>query len=329
MSARVKRKLKVILKTAKIPLLILGLLWLVYSATLLPPSLKPSLWWSVLLTSSLKQTNGMTNFLLLGAPGGRQAGADLTDTMIFFSFNQKTAKTVLVSLPRDLWSPTLVAKINTAYHYGGLPLAKATAEEITGQPIHYVIKIDLVGFKEIIDLVGGIETKVERTFDDYQFPLEGKEEDLCDGDKEYKCRYQHVHFDAGDQLLDGEKAMQYIRSRGAEGEEGTDFARSRRQQKLILALKKKIFSPVFFLHPEKVWQLSKILSGTIETDISSESLVSLGRLIVKINYAEIKTLGLEELLMNPPVWQYGQWVLVPQSGDWKDIQEYLKARILE
>ena len=123
--------------------------------------------------------------------------------------------------------------------------------------------------------------------------------------------------------------MLYIRSRNAEGDEGTDFARSQRQQNLILALKKRVLSPEFFLHPQKTLQLVKILEKITETDISEEDYAFIGKLIIKTDFAKIKTLNLEEFLINPPLWQYGQWVLVPRTGDFKEIQELVKGQIPE
>lgn len=314
----------------------IGLIGFISLIGFLPLKHKPFFWWSILLTNPLKQTVGLTNILLLGVPGGTHEGSDLTDTMIFLSVNQKNGKTVLVSLPRDIWSETLQAKINTAYHYGkekkpsgGLILAKSVVEEIVGLPIHYALKIDFAGFKKLIDLLEGVEIEIERGFDDYQFPIEGKENDPCEGDPEYKCRFEHLHFDEGRQILDGERALAYVRSRNAEGEEGTDFARSKRQQKLILALKNRLFSLELLFNPKKIYYFIKTLGKTIETDISQEQLAYFGKMLLKMNSSEIKTLSLDEFLVSPPIWQYGQWVLVPRTYDLKEIQEYLKKQVLE
>ena len=90
-------------------------------------------------TSSLPQHSGRTNFLLLGVGGDGHEGPDLADTIILVSIKPDTGETVLISLPRDLWVPSLRAKINSAYHYGftkegtkgGLLLAKSAVSEIT------------------------------------------------------------------------------------------------------------------------------------------------------------------------------------------------------
>ncbi len=119
---------------------------------------------------NLVYTNGRTNVLLLGIGGEAQDGADLTDTIIFASIDIKTGDTVMVSIPRDIWSDLLKAKINTAYHYGeerrsggGFLLARQAVEEVIGQPIHYVFLLDFNAFVEAIDLLGGVEIQVDRT----------------------------------------------------------------------------------------------------------------------------------------------------------------------
>jgi LCP family protein required for cell wall assembly len=311
----------------------LGLVFLVGLVLYLKPKVRPFYWWSVLFTNPLKKTANLTNVLLLGVSGGDHDGADLTDTMILLSFNHQTSQISLTTIPRDIWMPSLVAKINTAYHYGeekkpggGFILAKAAVEEVTGLAVHYTAKIDFTGFKEFIDLLGGVEVKVERSFDDYKYPIEGRENDPCDGDPQYLCRYQHIHFDAGLQLLNGERALQYVRSRNAEGDEGTDFARSRRQEKLILAIKNKIFSKEFFLRPKESWQTLKSLEKVFQTDISQDEFIYFGKMLAKFDLKNIKTLSLEEFLINPPVGEYEQWVLTPKDGDFTSIYRYLKEQ---
>ena len=82
--------------------------------------------------------------------------------------------------------PDLNQKINTAYAKGedvrkggGLVLAKATVSKVLNQPIGYGFRIDFDGFVKAVDLVGGLDIVVDREFDDYQYPVEEKREDLC------------------------------------------------------------------------------------------------------------------------------------------------------
>ena len=273
---------------------------------------------------SIADQDGRTNFFLLGINGSGAIDTDLTDTMIFVSINSRTGKLVLLSIPRDLWIKEIQAKVNTAYHYGGFDLAKKTALEVLGQKIDYILVLNFDGFEKAIDILGGIEVEVDRSFDDYKYPIEGKEKDLCDGDKEFKCRYEHVHFEAGWQKMDGATALKFVRSRNAEGDEGTDFARSQRQQKLISSFRNELVSPDFYLHLTKVYQLGQVFQASVKTDIERRQYGSFLFLIPKINWKDVKSNSLiEDLLIHPKSHYSKQWVLVPKSNDWKEIQGFV------
>jgi LCP family protein required for cell wall assembly len=290
----------------------------------------------------VRQDNDRTNILLLGVGDASHDGVNLTDTIILVSVNTKTNDVALVSIPRDIWIDSLKDKINSAYAFGeekqkggGLTLSKATVSEILGVPVHYSIRANFTVFKEAIDLVGGITVNVDNTLDDYHYPIEGKENDPCDGDPDYKCRYEHLRFDKGSIQMGGVLALKYVRSRYAEGDEGTDFARSRRQQKVLIALKNKVLSPQILLDPNKIRELIKIFGDNVDTDIKNEEIDDLAKIATRINknldINKIRSFPLDMgdektnrdgLLVSPPTWQYGAWVLIPKEGsnDWKNIQ---------
>lgn len=291
----------------------------------------------------LKSTGGRVNLLLLGAGGETHKGADLTDTIIFFSATLEGNDALMISLPRDIWIPSMRAKLNTAYHYGeekkpggGLVLAKAAVAEILDQPAHYAWLVDFEGFVKAIDLLGGIEIKVERAFDDYKYPISGME--LAEPEE---LRYEHLHFDAGPQTINGERALKYVRSRYAEGEEGTDFARSKRQQNLILALKDKIFSVETVFNPQKAAELVKVVkvfASHIDTDIPEDDYASFLKLALKFKQQNLRSVvlnggaeGEEGHLINPPKSQrYDyQWVLVPRTDDWREVHQWVVSLLEE
>lgn len=280
----------------------------------------------------VNQDSGRINFVLLGISGNDQKPPDLTDTIVFASFNKFSGKTFVLSLPRDIWLDSLKAKINTAYHYGGFSLVKSSIQEILGQPVHYIFVLDFEGFKKIVDFLGGIDIYIERTFDDYRYPIPGKEDDECGGDKEFKCRYEHLHFDAGWEKMNGERALKFVRSRNAEGDEGTDFARNQRQQKFLLALKNKISSSQVLLNPQKVFGLVKILPSLLKTDLKKEEYFSFGLSFLRFDSQKIEMQllngsGPVGFLYHPLKHSSGQWVLIPKSGDWEKIKEFVVQRI--
>lgn len=269
---------------------------------------------------------GRTNFLLLGINGRETSGDDLTDTIIFVSLNAKNGKAVLISVPRDFWVKEIQAKVNTTYHYGGFALAKKTVAEILGQPIDYIFVLDFDGFERAVDILGGVEVEVSRSFDDYKYPLAGREKDLCNGDKEFKCRYEHIRFEAGKQLMDGKTALQFVRSRNAEGEEGTDFARSLRQQKFLEAFRQKLISPQVYLQPKKLYLLSRVFQNSVKMDVSCGQYGDLALLATKINWQmmEAGTLG-DNLLVHPKTHYSRQWVLLPKDGTGEEIHQFVQG----
>lgn len=308
----------------------------------------------------LKKTDGSVNILLLGIGGGKHDGPDLTDTIMYANVNQTKNKVTLVSIPRDLWIPDISEKINTAYAIGnnkqkdgGLILAKAVVSKVINQQIDYAFVIDFAGFVKAVDLVGGLDIIVDRTFDDYEYPVEEKYDDLCNHTLDeatkliatesatvvFPCRYEHIHFDKGLLHMDGEHALKFVRSRNATNEEGTDFARSRRQQKVISAFKDTIFSLQTILNPIKVANLYGVLSDNIHTDIPNSELDDFIKLAQKMKGAKMystvidaqdKTKGKKGLLVNPALTDFdGKWVLIPRLGNGKfsEIENFVSCTL--
>lgn len=344
---RLKRQ---ILSRVLLVRVVLGLAILlgVVAVGVLAKPLIPSLvtvWQSMHFTLPTK--DGRTNFLVLGReglPAGRQgtgssrAGTDLTDTLILVSVHQ-SGDTVLLSIPRDIWVPSLRAKINTAYHYGqqrqpgsgGLVLAKAAVEEVTGQPVHYAVVIDFLAFEKIIDLMGGVDIDVERAFADHKFPIAGKENNECDKDPQFLCRYETVQFSAGWQHMDGQTALKYVRSRQAEGDEGTDFARSRRQEKLLVAIRSKLLSRPIVTNPRLLWALFQQASQSVVTDITSQTYPAIARLGLRAIKYPVRSGALVEpdWVYHPPVSaaQDWQWILLPAADLMAHIKNLLAVEI--
>lgn len=291
----------------------------------------------------------IVNILGLGVAGAGHPGANLTDTIILAHINIKSSTVTLVSIPRDLWIEELENKINVAYQDGGLSHAKTTVSQILGQPIHYALKIDFSGFVKAVDILGGLDISIEQGFDDYNYPISLGENDTCGKSEEelkkieasvsasqklipfseiFPCRVEHIQFTQGTEHMDGATALKFARSRQAEGSEGTDFARSKRQQKVILAFRDKLLSPGVLLNPFKLVQLTQALGKSIDTDIKTSEYDDFVSLAQKIQGAKVKNIVLDDnLFINPPVSQYGAWVLIPQTGDFKEIQEYISCQL--
>lgn len=287
--------------------------------------------------SRIKSQDGRVNILILGKGGTGHAGADLTDTMILASVSLKNRSANLISIPRDIWIPEIRAKINSAYYWGkqkpefggGLPFAKKNVETIVGVPVNYALVLDFSSFKEIVDALGGVKIDVNNSFTDSLYPIEGREENLCNGDKEFKCRYETIHFEKGINYMDGTKALKYVRSRNGDNNENTDIAREARQQKVISAIKNKILSKGTILNPFKLYKVWKVVRSSVETDIDFSSMIFLGREILSIDGNIQSFIVPDGLLVNPPESQrYDyQYVFIPKTGSWTEFQSWVKDLI--
>lgn len=310
---------------------------------------------------TLKKTDNRINLLFLGIGGGKHEGPFLTDTIMYISIDTKEKRLTLVSLPRDLWIPDLDAKINTAYAYGeskqqggGLTLAKAVVEKILNQRVDYILRIDFNGFVRAIDTIGGIDVNVERSFQDFQYPISGKETDTCgyvglEFDKRatdsailqaFPCRFQHISFKKGKQHMNGERALRFVRSRHGTGNEGTDFARARRQERVIEAFKNKIFSLGTLLNPQRVIGLYDVVKDSIDTDIQQneyDDFIRLARVMEKANTNSVVFYytdpGEREqgIVINPSQSKEykDMWVIIPRlgNGNFREIQQYVACEI--
>ncbi|MFC1647255.1 LCP family protein [Patescibacteria group bacterium] len=284
--------------------------------------------------SELRDTQGFTNVVILGVGGGVHAGSDLTDTMLLVSVNSQNKSLNYISIPRDIWSETLKDKVNTAYHYGekkeiggGLMLSKIITEEIVKKQIHYAVMVDFLGFVKIIDLIGGLEIDVQTGFVDEHFPITGKEDDDCDGDSQYLCRYMEVEFKKGIQHMDGERALIYVRSRYAEGDQGTDFARGKRQQEVLNALKNKLFKFSELMNFQRNKILFDTVTSSINTDMNLVEMLTFIKIFTRINDSETNSINIDELfyVSDDPYFE-GRYVLVP-IDDFEVVGKYIEKKL--
>jgi len=281
----------------------------------------------------LKESDGRVNVLVLGLDTRGSGGLMNTDAILVGSFSLLEGDPALISIPRDLWinlSPYGYGRINSAYSRGGLSggkfneekgitFAKEKVSEILGIEIPYWVLLDFEGFARIIDTLGGIEVCVERTFDDYAYPVPGKESATP-----LSARYEYLHFDAGCQNMDGETALKYARSRTGTNSEGSDFARVRRQQRVILGVRDKVLSINLLLNPGKLASLYKQITDSVKINASLGEVQRALEIASKFEYlSEADNLILDpdsKLVYHPPSAAYGgAYVLVPEGGNFKKI----------
>lgn len=288
------------------------------------------------VSENIDRSGDFTHFLLLGIRGDGIDSPNLSDSVIVFSYNHSNNQTHVTSIPRDLWVPSIQAKINTAYHYGeeassggGIKSAQAAVLEITGVPINYTAVINFSLFKQLIDLVGGVDIYLENGFTDEKFPIQGKENYFPESG-----RYEVLTFPSGNIHLDGDLALKFVRSRHSAGEEGTDFARSNRQQLLLNSLRQKLLTAKFLLDKEKIDQIFNLISQNTDTNIPSSLYPSLARLALSSDRQQFVSIPLSitpdsngvSILYHPPTDKYkGEWVLMPKDNNWTALKKYINT----
>lgn len=140
--------------------------------------------------------------------------------------------------------------------------------------------------------------------------------------------------------MDGAEALKFARSRHALGSEGSDFARSKRQAKIVGAIKDKIFSLDLLLNPGRVIDIIDVIKASIVTDIKEDEYDDFIRLAQKFKDSTITSASLDAgdsgtgrvgLLMNPSSTDAygGAWVLIPTAGngDYSQIHKYVDCEI--
>ncbi|OGH87520.1 MAG: hypothetical protein A3J93_03250 [Candidatus Magasanikbacteria bacterium RIFOXYC2_FULL_42_28] len=264
------------------------------------------------------QEDDRVNILLLGMGGPGHDGPYLTDTNIVLSIQPSTNQIAMISVPRDLGVELDgygLRKINSANAFGevknagqGGEYAREIFAKTFNLDIPYYVRVDFKAFMELIDAVGGVTIDVPRAFTDSAFPGPN-------------YSYQTISFKAGRQNLTGETALQYARSRHGNNGEGSDFARARRQQQVLTALKEKLLSFGTYTNPVKVRNILESLTTHVATNLDFGQLMYLANLAKNIN-GEIKMLVLDNQTdgyLESYIAPNGAFVLKPKTSNFEQI----------
>ncbi|MBI3120071.1 MAG: LCP family protein [Candidatus Kerfeldbacteria bacterium] len=262
------------------------------------------------------------NLLLMGHGGPGHPGSYLSDTNILVSVQPSTSTVAMVSIPRDLAVEIPghpAGKINNALAFGfqegkGEELMIDAVESVTGQTVHYFVRVDFTGFEKVIDDLGGVTVNVEKNFYDPLFPNQS-------------YGYAPVSFKAGEQTMDGERALQYARSRHGNNGEGSDFARSKRQQQILFAMKEKTLSAETLLNPASILAIVDDLGDHLATNMTIGELQELYQMLKNVSedrvINEVIDSGSDGLLLSYISETTGAYLLSPKAGtdDFSEIQE--------
>lgn len=299
---------------------------------------------------SLPEDDPATNVLLLGMGGPGHEGATLTDANLLVHINTNDKKAAIITLPRDIWAPipagdgrTSFNKLNKAYALGGGELSKDTVSLITGLKVDKFIAVDFVGFQRIFGLLGGIKVNVPKDYDDYFYPVKGKELALCglspeemqevhekytgfELEKQFECRFEHISFKKGEVLMQGEVALKYVRSR--HGNDGGDFGRNERQAVVLQGLREKLISLDIV---KKSPKLLEAVINNVKTDITLDEIKDFYDLISNPEEYQITTVHLNEDNVLTSSNAGGAFVLLPKEGNnqWTQIQDLIYNNLSE
>jgi polyisoprenyl-teichoic acid--peptidoglycan teichoic acid transferase len=225
------------------------------------------------------------SILLLGVDE-REGDGGRTDTMIVMTINPITKSTKIVSIPRDTRADLIdpkdpdentIDKMNHAYAFGGIEMSITSIENFLNIPIDYYAEVNMQGFKDIVDAVGGIEVNNE-----YEFELDG------------------VYLSEGYHKLTGEEALQYARMR-KEDPRG-DFGRQERQREVISKVIAKGKSLKALTNYDDILEA---LQGNIKTNLTLKQIIDIQKSYIAaaetIEKVEIEGEG--KILSNG-VWYY-------------------------
>lgn len=238
------------------------------------------------------------NILVLGTD--QRPGEDFaprTDSIIVASVDPVAKTAGMLSLPRDLWVQIPGAgenRINVAYTIGGADLARHTVAHFLGVPIHYHVVVGLAGFREIVDLIGGIVIDVERPLKDDRFP-----------DNQYGT--QRIFLHPGLQRMDGRTALWYARTRHADN----DYHRVRRQQQVVFALKQAGLQPHLL---RRAPELLSILGEHIQTDLGLPQTLALALLAKDIELSKTMHRVIDETMTTSSTVNGGTQVEIPDQA---------------
>lgn len=222
----------------------------------------------------------------------------------------------------------------------GASLTKQAVTNVTGIPIQYVVGIDFNNFIGAIDALRGIEVNVPAVFDDPWYPVKGRELELCDHtpeevtelssklsgfalEKEFPCRYEHLHFDPGMTHMNGETALKYSRSRHST----SDFARGERQIHVLVGVKDKLFSLKAL---DKVPEFFKTLGRAVKTDITQTTITDAAYFLKEIPNYKLLQFGLSTAnVLQGGTSSSGASILMSKSGenDWSSVQNFIKSEL--
>lgn len=209
---------------------------------------------------NVSQDKNVLNILLVGQDKRPGQKRQRSDAMILCTINFDTKTLTLTSLMRDLWvyiPDHYNQRLNVPYKIGGFPLLNETLDYNFGVSADYNVEVDFTGFREVIDMVGGIDVELTASEASYLNKV---------GNKEFKDHTVWT-LKKGMNHLDGTQALAYARIRKID----SDFARTNRQRTVINLLLEKARG----MDATSLYNMAKAILPMLNTDIKTSQVLEI------------------------------------------------------
>ena len=208
---------------------------------------------------------GVLNLLVIGSDirSGENANygeaeGERPDVMLIASINVDRGAITMVNLPRDLVVDLPACEavegyqgmgphsgmINSAMTFGGVGCQWNTVEQVTGIHLDHFVMMDFTGFKDMVDAIGGVQMCIPAPVDDPK---------------------AHLTLEAGEQVLNGEESLGYVRSRYGQGD-GSDLSRIERQQQFMGAMLRQVLSSEVMTSPLAITNFLNAVTESVTAD---------------------------------------------------------------
>jgi polyisoprenyl-teichoic acid--peptidoglycan teichoic acid transferase len=288
---------------------------------------------------------GRTNLLVFGTsesdPG--HPAAQLTDSIMMVSVDQKAKTAFMASVPRDLWvkydAPCTFGyegKINTVYECAsndgkvedkGQQAISKKVGEVFGIDFQYTVHLNLAVVKEAVDALGGIDITIEST----------DSRGILDRNFDWRCNYKCylVKYPNGPAHLDGEHAMFLAQARNDAGGYGlprSNFDREANQRKIVLGMKDKATSAGFLANPVAVSNLIDSLGNNIHTSIDASEIKTFIKVTKELDSKNIQSISLIDetpTLLTTGSGPDGSSVVKPTAGlyAYGSLQQFMQKQL--
>lgn len=231
-------------------------------------------------------------------------------------------------------------KINAEASLNGFQNIGNPIKDVTGLPVNYFVSADFGGFVKLIDNLGGIMVDVPKAFDDAFYPIVGEENNVCDKtepeifelknkytgfdlEKQFTCRYEHLHFNTGPVNIDGTTALKFVRSRHGD----SDFGRSERQFAVLKGILNKLISSHSL---DKTNKTIDTLSKIVRTNLDLATIRNLIDVFGNPSEYKLSEVHLTaDNVLTTSKSSDGQFILNPKMGmfNFEEIQKYIQSNI--